>query len=165
MDPVIAFATTYYYGFVKLLCDAVEAGREIQIGQNVWCEADSRQARLTILIPDDLEKSSKERATDVAQQFGLREAFIRCPDRTRVALAWPDSLLLIDIPTVLDTIRHIHPPSLDETERAKVEAEALVQFRQEIARLIDSDETCRRYAAVQGWNWWPSAPVAPTNDA
>jgi len=165
MDPAIAFATTYYYGFVKLVCEAIDAGREIEIGQNVWRDDATRQARLRIIMPDDLQISSKARTAEISQRFGLREALIRCPDRTRVALALPDSLTLTDIPSVLDTIRYIHPPSIAEPERAKVESEALTHFRQEITRLIAGDDICRHYAAVHGWDWWQSVSATPRSDS
>lgn len=165
MDPTTAFATTYFYGFVKLVCEAIETGREIEIGQYVWRDDATKQVRLQILMPDDLQISSKARAAEISKQLGLREAFIQCPDRTRVALALPDSPILIDIPSVLDTIRYIHPPSLAEPERARVESEALTQFRQEITDLITRDNTCRSYAAVHGWDWWQSVSATPRSDS
>ncbi|MGA7935572.1 MAG: STING domain-containing protein [Kovacikia sp.] len=161
METATAFATTYYYGFVLLVCEAINSGRAIEVGQDTWRDSASRQARLVIVLPEALERTVKEQTSELVQQRDLQEVYIDCPDRTRVALALSNKLVLVDVPTVLDSIPYTLPTSISEAERSTAEAVALRQFREELSRLIAGNEVCRLYATVQGWDWWQAIPVSP----
>jgi hypothetical protein len=160
VDPADAFATTYFLGFVKLICQALEAGREIRVGNETLRGKASRGLRLNIALPPNLSITVKTRTRRAARRIGLREALVSCPDRTRTLFMLPSGLALMDMPSVLDTIPHTHPPALTAAERRLANWSALERFRQQLNRFIASDPLTRGYATVRRWEWLEALPVS-----
>jgi hypothetical protein len=158
MEPATAFALTYHYQFVKVVCEAIAAGRDIDLGGELLRGEPSHQVQLQILVPDDLRVSSKERAAEVAARLRWREASVMCRDRKRITWALPGAPILVDIPSILDTLQHVHPPGLPQSDRRAVEAQALTEFKAETGRLIGVDDNSRGRAFVRNWRWLEIPP-------